>query len=98
VEAREHALLAFTVGVKQMICCCNKVFLLNFKVFLLNFKVFLLNFKVFLLIFISTLFLLCNLQIIHCFAPLFIWTFIMNIIKRSWSSVPCKVRGYFLQC
>jgi hypothetical protein len=84
VEAREHALLAFTVGVKQMICCCNKVFLLNFKVFLL--------------IFISTLFLRCNLQIIHCFAPLFIWTFIMNIIKRSWSSVPCKVRGYFLQC
>jgi hypothetical protein len=41
--------------VKQMICCCNKVFLL---------------------IFISTLFFLC-------FAPLFIWIFIMSFIKRS---------------
>jgi len=25
-QTREHALLAFTLGVKQMICCCNKVF------------------------------------------------------------------------
>jgi elongation factor 1-alpha len=24
-QTREHALLAFTLGVKQMICCCNKV-------------------------------------------------------------------------
>ncbi|MBA0666305.1 hypothetical protein Goklo_002728, partial [Gossypium klotzschianum] len=23
-QTREHALLAFTLGVKQMICCCNK--------------------------------------------------------------------------
>jgi elongation factor 1-alpha len=27
-QTREHALLAFTLGVKQMICCCNKVSLL----------------------------------------------------------------------
>jgi elongation factor 1-alpha len=27
-QTREHALLAFTLGVKQMICCCNKVYLL----------------------------------------------------------------------
>ncbi|URE00776.1 Elongation factor 1-alpha [Musa troglodytarum] len=26
-QTREHALLAFTLGVKQMICCCNKMFL-----------------------------------------------------------------------
>jgi len=26
-QTREHALLAFTLGVNQMICCCNKVFL-----------------------------------------------------------------------
>ncbi|KAL0886817.1 hypothetical protein Bca101_010800 [Brassica carinata] len=25
VQTREHALLAFTLGVKQMICCCNKL-------------------------------------------------------------------------
>lgn len=25
-QTREHALLAFTLGVKQMICCCNKVY------------------------------------------------------------------------
>jgi elongation factor 1-alpha len=25
-QTREHALLAFTLGVRQMICCCNKVF------------------------------------------------------------------------
>ncbi|WZZ55069.1 hypothetical protein YC2023_055176 [Brassica napus] len=25
-QTREHALLAFTLGVKQMICCCNKFF------------------------------------------------------------------------
>ncbi|KAL6517116.1 Elongation factor 1-alpha [Orobanche hederae] len=25
-QTREHALLAFTLGVKQMICCCNKDF------------------------------------------------------------------------
>ncbi|XWS28431.1 hypothetical protein CRYUN_Cryun25bG0068300 [Craigia yunnanensis] len=24
-QTREHALLAFTLGVKQMICCCNKM-------------------------------------------------------------------------
>ncbi|GKC85207.1 elongation factor 1-alpha-like protein, partial [Tanacetum coccineum] len=24
-QTREHALLAFTIGVKQMICCCNKM-------------------------------------------------------------------------
>jgi len=24
-QTREHALLAFTMGVKQMICCCNKM-------------------------------------------------------------------------
>lgn len=24
-QTREHALLAFTLGVKQIICCCNKV-------------------------------------------------------------------------
>ena len=24
-KTREHALLAFTLGVRQMICCCNKV-------------------------------------------------------------------------
>ena len=24
-QTREHALLAFTLGVRQMICCCNKV-------------------------------------------------------------------------
>jgi len=24
-QTREHVLLAFTLGVKQMICCCNKV-------------------------------------------------------------------------
>ena len=28
-QTREHALLAFTLGVKQMICCCNKVCLLE---------------------------------------------------------------------
>ena len=27
-QTREHALLAFTLGVKQMICCCNKVLFL----------------------------------------------------------------------
>ena len=27
-QTREHALLAFTLGVKQMICCCNKVYML----------------------------------------------------------------------
>jgi elongation factor 1-alpha len=27
-QTREHALLAFTLGVRQMICCCNKVSLL----------------------------------------------------------------------
>ncbi|RZC90620.1 hypothetical protein C5167_029754 [Papaver somniferum] len=26
-RTREHTLLAFTLGVKQMICCCNKVYL-----------------------------------------------------------------------
>ena len=26
-QTREHALLAFTLGVRQMICCCNKVLL-----------------------------------------------------------------------
>jgi translation elongation factor EF-1alpha len=31
-QTREHALLAFTLGVKQMICCCNKV-----KLFSTNF-------------------------------------------------------------
>ncbi|XP_037414223.1 elongation factor 1-alpha-like [Triticum dicoccoides] len=25
VQTREHALLAFTLGVRQMICCCNKI-------------------------------------------------------------------------
>jgi len=25
----EHALLAFTLGVRQMICCCNKVFIFS---------------------------------------------------------------------
>ncbi|KAG6760336.1 hypothetical protein POTOM_036847 [Populus tomentosa] len=25
-QTREHALLAFTLGVRQMICCCNKVY------------------------------------------------------------------------
>jgi len=31
-QTREHALLSFTLGVKQMICCCNKVnYVLNFK-------------------------------------------------------------------
>jgi elongation factor 1-alpha len=29
-QTREHALLAFTLGVRQMICCCNKVSLLVF--------------------------------------------------------------------
>jgi hypothetical protein len=53
--------------------------------------------KVFLLFFIL-LFPLCNLQIMHCFDPLFIWTFRMTCIRRSWSLVPCKVRGYFLHC
>ena len=24
-QTREHALLAFTLGVRQMICCCNKI-------------------------------------------------------------------------
>ncbi|KAF7149482.1 hypothetical protein RHSIM_Rhsim02G0059600 [Rhododendron simsii] len=28
-QTREHALLAFTLGVKQMICCCNKVSVIN---------------------------------------------------------------------
>jgi elongation factor 1-alpha len=27
-QTREHALLAFTLGVRQMICCCNKVSIL----------------------------------------------------------------------
>jgi elongation factor 1-alpha len=31
-QTREHALLAFTLGVKQMICCCNKVCLCTFQV------------------------------------------------------------------
>ncbi|KAI3894242.1 hypothetical protein MKX03_021832 [Papaver bracteatum] len=26
-QTREHALLAFTLGVKQMICCCNKLYI-----------------------------------------------------------------------
>ena len=29
-QTREHALLAFTLGVKQMICCCNKVVSFHF--------------------------------------------------------------------
>ncbi|GJW46205.1 elongation factor 1-alpha [Tanacetum coccineum] len=29
-QTREHALLAFTLGVKQMICCCNKVRIIEF--------------------------------------------------------------------
>jgi elongation factor 1-alpha len=29
-QIREHALLAFTLGVKQMICCCNKVFIFDY--------------------------------------------------------------------
>ncbi|RHN39175.1 putative protein-synthesizing GTPase [Medicago truncatula] len=29
-QTLEHALLAFTVGVKQMICCCNKVFIFDY--------------------------------------------------------------------
>ena len=28
-QTREHALLAFTLGVKLMICCCNKVCVSN---------------------------------------------------------------------
>ncbi|KDP29085.1 hypothetical protein JCGZ_16474 [Jatropha curcas] len=31
-QTREHALLAFTLGVKQMICCCNKQLCCNFMV------------------------------------------------------------------
>jgi elongation factor 1-alpha len=29
-QTREHALLAFTLGVRQMICCCNKVSFFGF--------------------------------------------------------------------
>jgi elongation factor 1-alpha len=32
-QTREHALLAFTLGVKQMICCCNKVCLVSVVLF-----------------------------------------------------------------
>jgi len=28
-QIREHALLAYSLGVKQMICCCNKVFIFS---------------------------------------------------------------------
>lgn len=30
-QAREHALLAFTFGVKQMICCVNKMDTINWS-------------------------------------------------------------------
>merc|ERR1711878_153440 len=30
-QTREHALLAFTMGVKQMICCCNKMDAAEYK-------------------------------------------------------------------
>ena len=30
-QTREHALLAFTMGVKQMICCCNKMDSANYS-------------------------------------------------------------------
>jgi elongation factor 1-alpha len=33
-QTREHALLAFTLGVKQMICCCNKVYLTQTLMFI----------------------------------------------------------------
>ncbi|KAF4355304.1 hypothetical protein F8388_026574 [Cannabis sativa] len=31
-QTREHALLAFTLGVRQMICCCNKVYAKNLAI------------------------------------------------------------------
>ena len=40
-QTREHALLAFTLGVKQMICCCNKVLWANLVCFTYVFLVFL---------------------------------------------------------
>jgi elongation factor 1-alpha len=42
-QTREHALLAFTLGVKQMICCCNKVnfcFLYTLLFFAISYVVF----------------------------------------------------------
>jgi elongation factor 1-alpha len=32
-QTREHALLAFTLGVKQMICCCTKVKKISINLF-----------------------------------------------------------------